>query len=353
VAHLRAKAQTQMANGAGRDSDDLDRVLAEVRLLWESAASAEPARRSKLQDKIVQAIETLKKQVGKELTAEHLGACPFPLFRGNFRTESPTNADRPRASLEPRFPAEAIQRLYDKDLADQAKVALPQSYRFLDVERFREHLARTLPFNAESTRRRAATYLTGRYFPCGIINKDLAQFAAASEGRPSFGDVLFYLTGRVEKIVASVADEIVWPSLADGGVTRKRVADYVRAQVPSWSSNSVKDVGASIVRTYERLGIGIVTKTRLNIASRRSDLPCFAYILHLEFPEPGMFAFERILHGRLRRWLLWDPEWMVKQLYACGEAGLIAKVSEIDGAPQFTTKYHLEDAVGPIVSLIR
>ena len=44
---------------------------------------------------------------------------------------------------------------------------------------------------------------------------------------------------------------------------------------------------------------------------------------------------------------------MVKQLYACGEAGLIAKVSEIDGSRQFTTKYHLEDAVAPIVSLIR
>jgi DNA repair protein RadC len=107
------------------------------------------------------------------------------------------------------------------------------------------------------------------------------------------------------------------------------------------------------VRTYERLGIGTTTKARLNVASRRSDLPAFAYLLHLEFPEPGMFAFDRLLQGPLRRWLLWDPEWMVKQLYSCGEAGLIAKVSEIDRTRQFTTKYHLDEAVGPIVSLIR
>ncbi len=107
------------------------------------------------------------------------------------------------------------------------------------------------------------------------------------------------------------------------------------------------------MRTYERLGLGSTTKTRLNVTSRRGDLPAFAYLLHLEFPEPGMFLFDRLLQGPLRRWLLWDPEWMVKQLYACGEVGLIAKVSEIDGTRQFTTKYHLDEAVGPIVSLIR
>ncbi len=352
MAHLTAKARTGRVNSNGQDADDLERLIAELRGLWDAATTAEPARRSKLHGKIVQTIEKLKKQIGGELTAEHLGRTSYPLFRGRFSDETKDLADLPPAPQKPRFPAERLLRLYDKDLADQALVALPQASHFTDVEEFREHLARTLPFNAESTRRRAATYLTGRYFPCGIINVDLARFAAASEARPWLGDVLFYLTCRVEKIVASVADEIVWPSLADGGVTRKRITDYVGAQVPAWSPNSVKDVGAAIVRTYERLGIGSTTKTRLNVASRRGDLPAFAYLLHLEFPEPGMFLFERLLQGPLRRWLLWDPEWMVKQLYACGEAGLIAKVSEIDGTRQFTTKHPLDEAVGPIVSLI-
>ena len=353
MAHPTAKARTGRANSNGRDADDLDRLLAELRALWEAATSAEPARRARLHSKIVQAIEKLNKQIGEELTAEHLSRTSYPLFRGKLPDETKAIAVLPPASHKPRFPTEPILRLYDKDLADQALVALPRSAGFSDVEGFREHLARTLPFNAESTRRRAATYLTGRYFPCGTINEDLAQFAAASEARPWLGDVLFYLTCRVEKIVASVADEIVWPSLADGGVTRKRITDYVGSQIPSWSPNSVKDVGAAIVRSYERLGISGTTNTRLNVASRRGDLPAFAYLMHLEFPEPGMFLFDRLLQGPLRRWLLWDPEWMVKQLYVCGEAGLIAKVSEIDGTRQFTTKYHLDEAVGPIVSLIR
>jgi DNA repair protein RadC len=339
-------------NSNGQDTDDLDRMLAELRALWEAVAGIEPSRRSILRGKIAQAIDKLKKQVVHAIAHEESGRTSYPLFQGKLPHETKVIDDLPLVAREARFPAEPLLRLYDKDLADQARVSLPQACRFSDIDGFREHLARTLPFNAESTRRRAATYLTGRYFPCGIINKDLAHFAAASEARPWLGDVLFYLTCRVEKIVASVADEIVWPSLADGGVTRKRITDYAGSQAPSWSPNSVKDVGAAIVRTYERLGIGSTTKSRLNVASRLGDFPAFAYLLHLEFPEPGMFTFDRLIKGPLRRWLLWDQEWIVKQLYACEEAGLLAKISEIDRARQFTMKFTLDEAVGPIVSLI-
>jgi hypothetical protein len=352
VAHPTAKAGAVKGRKPSGEVQDLEVVIEEVRTLWDAVAKVEPSHRSRLYGKIVEGIGRLRKQVQVQLSESPSKLATYPLFRGM----EPANGRGPGLTAlcqsVGRFP-EPILRLYDKDLADQALSTLPQACRFSDVESFREHLARTLPFNAESTRRRAATYLTGRFFPCGIIHEDLVRFVAASAGRPWLGDVLFYLTCRVEKIVASVADEMVWPSLADGGVTRKRITDYVGAQVPGWSPNSVKDVGSAIVRTYERLGIGSTTKTRLNVASRRGDLPAFAYLLHLEFPEPGMFAFEKLLQGPLRRWLLWDPEWMVKQLYACGEVGLIAKVGEIDGTRQFTTKSHLDEAVGPIVSLIR
>lgn len=350
--HLTAKARTGRVNNATQNSDDLNRVLGELRTLWEEASKAEPARRSKLQAKIVQAIEKLKKQVGDQLTDGHSGRNAYPLFGGRAPDDSKVVSGSSPALHGPRFPAEPILRLYDKDLADQALVALPQAVRFSDVEEFREHLARTLQFNAESTRRRAATYLTGRYFPCGIIHEDLARFAGASLGRPWLGDVLFYLTCRVEKVVAMVAEEVVWPSLADGGVLRTRITDYVRGRVPSWSKNSVTDVGAAVVRTYERFGVGNPNRTRLNVSVRQGSLPAFAYLLHLECPEPGMYGFERLVQGPMRRWLLWDQDWTVKQLYACEEAGLLAKVSEIDRARQFTTKYTLEEAVGPILSLI-
>ncbi len=352
MSHFIAKVRAGRLKNATQNPDDLDRIVGELRTLWEKASRAEPTVRTNLQSEIVQAIEKLKKQVGVQVADEHLGRTAYQLFGGQTPAETNTASEPSPASPVPRFPAEPILRLYDKDLADQALVALVQASRFSDVEEYREHLALTLPFNAESTRRRAANYLTGRYFPSGIIHEDLARFTVASMGRPSLGDVLFYLTCRVEKVVAMIAEGVVWPSLADGGVLRTRITDYVRGRVPSWGKNSVTDVGAAVVRTYERFGIGNSTRTRLNVSVRQSDLPAFAYILHLECSEPGMYGFERLLQGPMRRWLLWDQEWIVKQLYACEEAGLLAKISEIDRAKQFTTKFTLDEAVGPIISLI-
>jgi DNA repair protein RadC len=42
---------------------------------------------------------------------------------------------------------------------------------------------------------------------------------------------------------------------------------------------------------------------------------------------------------------------MVRQLYRLREAGLLSKVSEIDRLRQFTTKYTLAEAIGPLVAL--
>lgn len=344
MARLPAKSQTKLAKVSGSGDPDLERSLALFRALWEQAATAEPPRRARLQGKITRALARLANKLAPELADQHQAHGSYPLLENGFAGS---------ASSHPRFPAEPILRLYDKDLADQALVALPQAFQFRDVEEFREHLARTLRFNAESTRHRGANYLTSRYFPTGVLHHDLTRFAAASAGRPWLGDALFYLTCRVEKIMAMIAEEVVWPALADGGVARARIAAYVRARVPAWSSQSAADLGAAVVRTYERLGLATATRARLNIRVRQGRLPAFAYILHLEFPEPGMYGFERLLHGPMGRWLLWDRDWIISQLYACEAAGLLAKISEIDRVKQFTTNHTLEQAVEPILSLIR
>jgi hypothetical protein len=76
-------------------------------------------------------------------------------------------------------------------------------------------------------RRRTATYLIGRYFPGETLHEDLIEFAAKTAGKPAFSDALFYLTCRMEPIVAAVAEEVVFPSLPEGGVARSRVLEFV------------------------------------------------------------------------------------------------------------------------------
>jgi hypothetical protein len=41
----------------------------------------------------------------------------------------------------------------------------------------------------------------------------------------------------------------------------------------------------------------------------------------------------------MRRWLLWDREWMHKQLYNLRDVGILSKVSQIDTLRQFTLQY--------------
>jgi DNA repair protein RadC len=107
----------------------------------------------------------------------------------------------------------------------------------------------------------------------------------------------------------------------------------------------------AIIRTFERFGIGSSTRTRLNVTLREGSLAAFGYVLHLEFPEPGMYSFERLLNGPMHRWLLWDQHWMIRQLYALREAGLLSKVSEIDRMRQFTTKFMLELALRHLLGI--
>jgi len=247
-----------------------------------------------------------------------------------------------------RFP-EAALRIYDKDLADHALSQIPSAIKFKTIGEFRDYLTAKLRFNSQATRRRAAGYLIGRYFPGDTLHRDLVEFAAKMEGKQALSDALFYLTCRMEPIVASVAEEVVFPALPEGGVARGRIQESVRSKFPV--SKSVSSMSQAIVRTYERFGIGTPTRTRLNVSLREGSLAAFTYLLHLEFPEPGMYSFERLFNGPMHRWLLWDQQWMVRQLYVLRESGILSKVSEIDRMRQLTTKYTLDDAVSHLVNL--
>jgi len=324
-------------------------VVDTVRNLWKSIEdNSEEIDRTKLKRDIAQTFNRLKGRVEKSLKSSKPAVQERLLFErgeeGNGRVPVPVK-EHP---TKPRFP-EATLRIYDKDLADHALSQIPASIKFKTIGEFRDYLTEKLRFNSQATRRRAAGYLIGRYFPGETLHKDLIEFAAKTAGKPALSDALFYLTCRMEPIVASVAEEVVFPSLPQGGVARSRVLEFVQAKFPG--SKSVSDMSQAIIRTYERFGIGAAARTRLNVSLREGSLDAFGYALHLEFPEPGMYSFERLFNGPMHKWLLWDQQWMVHQLYVLREAGILSKVSEIDRMRQFTTKYTLDDAVRHLVNL--
>ncbi|MCY2995380.1 MAG: hypothetical protein NTY19_47075 [Planctomycetota bacterium] len=348
----RNRGTTKVAPGTA--SDDLDAVVETIRSLWAATDQADASVRNWGRKTIIDGIGRLDRQLTAKLRLATVIRPVQPrLFAEGQDNPLPAASDTVAFTPEatrPRFP-EPTLRVYAKALTDQALTAIPQAADFADLEAYRKHLADTLKFNSHETRQRNGSYLVSRYFPGDVLNADLPPFAAATKGTPALGEALFYLTCRTEKIVAQLAEEVIFPSLAQGGVLRTKIRDYIRGQLPN--SKSAKQAAIAFVNTYATFGIGSATRTRLNVSLREGSQASFAYVLHLEFPERGMYSFERLFDGPLHKWLLWDQQWMVQQLYRLREAGLLSKVSEIDRYRQFTTKYHLADAVLPIVALAK
>lgn len=329
----------------------IDAAVKSLRSIWKAVEKAQGIDQAKLKREIIQSIDRLKNRIEAQVTDR--GSAPaverllFPLAPDE-KVAAPAAAYP--GPIADRFPKPSL-RIYDKDLTEHALQQLPHISEFVSKEQIRHHLTEKIRFNSLATRRRAANYLINRFFPGDSLNRDLPRFAAATAGKPSLGEALFYLTCRSELIVAQVAENVVYPTLAQGGVARNRILEFVQSKFSS--SKSAQEISQAIVRTYERFGIGTPNRTTLNVSLREGSIEAFAYVLHLEFPEPGMYRFEAVLGGPLHKWLLWDRDWMVRQLYHLREKGLLVKVSEIDQMRQFTTKFNLADAMKPIVALAK
>ena len=339
----RTRHPAASANG----SPTVETVVETVRAVWTAVEGAGAAEQAKLKRDITQTVNRLKNRVEGRL-GKPLAPPKERLLFDQQDEQQPPETEIAVPSPLPRF-TEPVLRVYAKDFADHALQHLPQAINYKTVEDFRNYLTDKLRFNSQATRRRSANYIVSRFFPGDVYNDDLPQFAAATAGKPSLGEALFYLTCRTERIVSLVAEEVVFPSLAQGGVSRTRLREYIQSKFPQ--SKSADHIGQSIVRSYQFYGIGNANRTRLNVSLREGSLASFAYVLHLEFPEPGMHAFEKMFDGSMHKWLLWDQQWMVRQLYRLREAGLLSKVSEIDRLRQYTTKYTLADAVQRVVAL--
>lgn len=339
----RSKPKAGTKNVKNGKSVDLDAALGALRALWEATGDAAQDVRDDLRSQIDKELARLDKNVRTKLDVART-------IRKTHEAEAAQQklfANEPPVAPLARFETPEV-RVFVTDLADQALKFLPEAVRFSDVEDYRNYLIEKLSYNSVSTRKRNAGYLINRFFPGHYLHQDLTAFAAAA-GEKRLGDVLFYLTARSERILQLVAEMVVWPALPVGSVTRTKVRDFVKDHLKA--DDPAKRTTIALAQCYGRFGIADVTKTKITASIRTSDLASFAYLLHLEFPDAGMQPFEKLLDGPLHKWLLWDRQWMVEQLYRCRQAGLLAKVSEIDSMRQFTMKYSLTQATPHIAKL--
>lgn len=262
--------------------------------------------------------------------------------------EQPALFDLPRDPgplfAEPETPAAPEMRTYANDEAENMLFYIPMASDFTALEDFRAFLRNNLPYNAESTRRRRANQIVQRCFPTGNLSTPLRYYANHCS-REDLKAALFYHTLKSEPLAAKIAEDLIWPALPRGYVEREEMRAVMLRYLPDLSLASQANALLAVFKTYTVFSVGTSDDTTLHFHTRTSTLPAFLYVLTAEFPQPGTYTFAELEQGPLRRWLLWEREWLRRQLYNLRDVGIVSKVSEIDALRQFTLAYAAPDAL--------
>lgn len=230
-------------------------------------------------------------------------------------------------------------RVFADDEIASALVHLPKAAEYESFEDYKKYLAENLPYNAAATRRRRAQYILNRFFPEDKLDTPLQFFISKNRSSDALKQVIFYQLTLAEPVLGKIADELIYPALPIGKVTREQIIESMLSYLPEIEPASQAKVLRSIFHSYDLLGIGREEDSHIKFQLKSGMLEALAYVLVAEFPEPGIFSFDRIFNGPAHHQLLWDKEWIRKQLYILRDMGVVSKVSEIDTVRQFSLEY--------------
>jgi hypothetical protein len=236
-------------------------------------------------------------------------------------------------------------RTFTNDLSAAALEYLPQIVDFPSIEDYQAFLEQALPYNSFNSRKRYARNLINRYYPTNDLQTSLTELFSYQPATDAIKAALLYETARAEPAVRFVAEEIVWPAVPLGVVTRDQLKQRLQDTFAQVSAATISRMVYSLLNLYTILNDAQSDENTLHIQIHTGSPGAFVYVLAAEFPEPGMYPFESLEGGPMRRWLLWDREWIRRQLYNLRDLGILSKVSEIDAMRQFTLRFRQRDTL--------
>jgi len=222
---------------------------------------------------------------------------------------------------------------------------LPDTESLDEVRRF---LRSNLHFSAEDTRQRYASYAAKQVFPDGYADRPLRDFAGGYAGTQALRDACFYRFCRAEPLVLDVLDQVFLPAIGLGQIGRERLRGYLQDRFPL--AGNATHCSKAIVRALVDTGLATADRSKVSFGYRDILIPSFAFVLHSEFSQPGMYDIAGLENNRAIRAMLWDPDRLLPSLYELRNLSIVAKVSEIDRVRQFTTKWTLAETVERLVA---
>ena len=233
--------------------------------------------------------------------------------------------------------------MFSNAVLKEAIKLMPKLPETDSLEEIRHYLREHLHFNAAQTRQRYANYIVRRMFPEGQADPALRHFAKAFENNQNLRDVVFYRFLNAEPLLIQVIEELLLPHLGNGRLERYKIKQYLSDRFPV--AKSVKDCVQAITDALGACGIARVDRVKISFGYRDILLPAFAFVLHSEFPDPGIYDIGKLENNQTIRAMLWNPDRLLPSLYELRNQSLISKVSEIDNIRHFTTKYSLNEVV--------
>jgi DNA repair protein RadC len=337
--------------GIGDTSVLLLKVVGRLALAASSTPKAKPDREGKAGD------------APELLTAASAPApVPHPVPQqgeqasGVQRSEPPASTQEPKsipaASTKKPRPARRRQRtgLFSNGLLKDAVGCLPKLPDTDSVEQISTFLRDVgLHYSGAQTRERFAHYITARIFPDGRADRAIRAFAQRFGGHQELRDACYYRFLKAEPLLQQIVQDLFLPAAASGGLLRARLREYLTAHFPAAKPNATKSCSWAIAEILGSAGVAVVARNRFSLSLRDVRLESFAFVLHSEFPEPGMYDVAKVERGDAFRAMFWRPDALLPGLYELRNRRWISKVSEIDTVRQFTTRYTLEQLVACIV----
>ena len=238
--------------------------------------------------------------------------------------------------------------LFGMSILDEAINQLPHLPDADALDEVREFLIPRLPYSSQQTRHRNASYIIRRMFPGDFVDRPMREFAKTFAEQPELRDVCFYRFCKAEPLMYEVVDSVLLPAIGHGKLPRSAIKDHLDPQFPD--SKSTGHCATAIVSSLTAGGIADANHNRVSFGYRELLIPSFAFILHSEFPGPGMYDIGLLAKNPAIRAMLWYPDRIVPALYELRNQGIISKVSEIDTVRQFSTKWTLAELVDHLVS---
>ncbi|MDI9570612.1 MAG: DNA repair protein [Pseudomonadota bacterium] len=275
---------------------------------------------------------------------------PKPVVQATLFEPVPEKTGKPADIIKAPQGRRVIQRrgtgMFGKAMLKEAIDILPGLPDTESLTEIRAFVRNNLHFSAEQTRERYANYIVRRMFPDGYADSALRSFAKAFPTTQELRDVCFYRFLQTEPLEVQIIEDLILPHLGAGRLSREIIRNHLTEKFPE--ARSIVDSAKAIVDALTAANIAKADRSKITFAFRDIPVLSFAFVLHSEFPEPGMYEIRKLEENRMIRAMLWNPERLLHTLYELRNRGLVSKISEIDNVRQFTTRHTLASLVSQL-----